>query len=129
MRIFLDANVLFSAANAESAIAKLVSQVASKHQLVTSNHACHEARRNLAKKRPAWLSDFDSLVARTEVVENDQLELDVELVAKDRPILAAAVLADCDYLVTGDAVHFGHLYEQKVGETTVIPVRGMLALR
>jgi predicted nucleic acid-binding protein len=42
------------------------------------------------------------------------------LVEKDRPILAAAIAASVDYLITGDKSHFGHLYGTRVSGVYVI---------
>lgn len=33
---------------------------------------------------------------------------------KDRPVLAGAIEAKADQLVSGDKSHFGHLYGQKI---------------
>jgi len=48
------------------------------------------------------------------------LPASIRLVEKDRPILAAAIAASVDYLVTGDKSHFAHLYFQEVSRVCVI---------
>ena len=50
------------------------------------------------------------------------------LVEKDRPILAAAIAASADYLVTGDKSHFGHLYGTRVSGVCVFTPADFLAL-
>jgi predicted nucleic acid-binding protein len=120
MRVFLDANVLFSASNAGSNVAKLVELVLRDHTAVTSDFALEEARRNVAAKRPAWADEFATLAARVEVVSSVVFALPVELEEKDRPILCAAIRARCEILATGDRQHFGHLYEQTVEGVTVV---------
>jgi predicted nucleic acid-binding protein len=45
----------------------------------------------------------------------------IRLDPKDQPILLAAIHGRADYLLTGDARHFGHLYGKRI--------RGVLVLR
>lgn len=47
MRVFLDANVLFSASNAGSNIARLIAALMTRETVVTSDLAIEEARKNL----------------------------------------------------------------------------------
>jgi predicted nucleic acid-binding protein len=124
MRVFLDANVLFSASNAGSNIAKLIRLLLSTAEAVTSDLAHEEARRNILLKRPAWSSDFDELVGREELVASVHFTLPVALDDKDVPILCTAIRAQCRYLVTGDKRDFGHLYDKQVkGVTIISPAR------
>ncbi len=122
MRIFLDANVLFSAANFDSNIAQLIKIVINDHTALTSDFALEEARRNVQLKRPAWCDGLESLAPHLEVTPSVLFDLPVELAEKDRPILCAAVRAGCDLLVTGDRKHFGHLYEQAVEGVSIVSV-------
>ncbi|MFV2065477.1 MAG: hypothetical protein ACC645_00745 [Pirellulales bacterium] len=125
MRVFLDANVVFSAANVESNIAELVDLVIRDHTAVTCNFALEEARRNVRLKRPAWAKGLTVLIARLELAHSVLFDLPVELDEKDRPILCAAIRSGCDMLATGDRRHFGHLYEQKIEGLTVVSVFGL----
>ena len=50
----------------------------------------------------------------TEILSSVDKRLDVSIAAKDRPILATALKAKCDILVTGDQKHFGHLFRTQV---------------
>lgn len=115
MRIFLDANILFSAARADGAVRALLSL------LMEAGHACcvdayvlEEARRNLLAKAPAGLAWLDSTMTRLQVQPIGPRDLILEgglpLVEKDKPVLAAAIHSGCDYLVTGDRTHFGALF-------------------
>ena len=119
-RVFLDANVLFSAAWLEdSGLARLwrLAGVA----LVTSRYAVGEAERNL---------DTDAQRARLHTLARERLIVDapegaalpddVELVAKDVPILLAAIEAQATHLLTGDRAHFGALYARKIGGAKVM---------
>ncbi|MGE3424837.1 MAG: PIN domain-containing protein [Dehalococcoidia bacterium] len=121
MRIFLDANVLFSASQPKSTFARLVALALERSEVVTSDLASEEARRNLVLKRPDWVETFDALIAELEVAPSVVFALPVTLAEKDVPILCAAIRAKCDLLVTGDRRDFGHLFEQDVRGVTVIP--------
>jgi predicted nucleic acid-binding protein len=122
LRVFLDANVLFSASNTGSNIAKLIDLLIDKGQAVSSDFAIAEARRNIQLKRPDWSEALESLIARLEVVSSVRFDLPVELVEKDQPILCTAIRAKCEYLAAGDKQDFGHLYERTVECVTVIPL-------
>ena len=54
MRVFLDANVLFSTSNGGSNIARLIALLTERETGITSDVAVEEARRNLALKRNMW---------------------------------------------------------------------------
>jgi len=125
MRIFLDANILFSAACSDSNIARLIQIVFNGHLAVTSDFALEEARRNVQLKRPAWSEGFVSLVPQLEVSPSVLFDLPIELDEKDRPILCAAIRAACDLLVTGDRKHFAHLFEQTIEGVTIVSAFGL----
>lgn len=125
MRVFLDANVLFSAANAGSNVARLVDLVIDDHTVLSSDFALEEANRNVRLKRSDWTDAFEALVTRVEVVPSVLSPLPVELDVKDQPILCAAIRARCDLLATGDRKHFGHLYDQTIEGVTVVSLLGL----
>ena len=116
MRIFLDANVLFSAARSDGAIRQLlVALQAAAHTLVADQYVATEARRNVAAKAgSAAVDDLQTLLGRMEVshVQYPPLaQAPLEwLPEKDRPVLVAAMALKCDALVTGDRTHFGPGY-------------------
>jgi predicted nucleic acid-binding protein len=120
MRVFLDANVLFSASNAGSNIARLIDLLLTTGEAVTSELACEEARRNIALKRPTWAEEFEKLNGRVEIARSVVFTLPVALDEKDVPILCTAIRAKCDYLATGDKRVFGHLYGISVSGVTII---------
>jgi uncharacterized protein len=125
MRVFLDANVLFSAANAGSNIACLISLHVPPHQPVTSDFAWFEAERNVLLKRPEWATTLLELRSRLEIVPSVLFELPIALDDKDRPILCAAIRSQCEFLVTGDRRHFGHFYNQTVEGVTIVSLVGL----
>lgn len=115
MRIFLDANVLFSAARAEGAIRRLLSELQQRRNvLVAGPLVIVEARRNLENKaNPAALTWLDLMLSSMETSASEPrlVTSDVDwLVEKDRHVLRAAIQLRCDVLVTGDVTHFGAGY-------------------
>jgi len=117
MRVFLDANVLFSAAKTDGAVRELLHRlVRAGHVLCADAYVVEEARRNLLRKGPAALHAFQTLIASVEVASFRPAELPLAVAEKidpkDRPVFAAAVALRCDVLVTGDRTHFGALYGQ-----------------
>lgn len=133
MRVFLDANILFSAAWKEGADAVLLFELAAAGfcELTTSRLAVEEARRNIAHKRPARQPALERLVGQTRIgKEPAETHLAVArqhgLPDKDIPILAAAVAQGAHLLVTGDRRDFGHLYGSSPGEVQVIDLRGAI---
>lgn len=112
-RVFLDANVLFSAAWRESAGLRELWRLEGV-ELVTSAYALEEARRNLGSdERRARLSQ---LVSDLELVAEAPRALpeDIDLPEKDRPILGAALAAGATHLLTGDVTDFGELLGREV---------------
>ncbi len=117
MKIFLDANVVFSAAHQQEGRAQslLALARAGRCELLVSGHALEEARRNLARKSHSFDKRLENLLAMTEVVAEApaplvRWALEQGLPLKDAPILAAAAHANADMLVTGDQRDFGHLF-------------------
>lgn len=114
MRVFLDANILFSAADPESATRRLLERLCRRADAVTGPHAVEEARRNLALKRPQFVTSFGRLLERLEITHAFEQNLDVRLPDEDMPILAGAVGSGCTHLWTSDRRHFGRLYGRSV---------------
>jgi len=115
MKVFLDANILFSAAKSDGAIWKLIGLLlAAGHECWADAFVAEEARRNLAAKAPQAIGYLESLLARLHVAgaqpPDAELEAELPLPEKDRPVLAAAIRHGCAALVTGDRTHFGRLY-------------------
>lgn len=133
MRLFLDANVIFSAAHAQEGRAQdLIALARAGHcALCTSPHALEEARRNLALKSNRFEHRLADALAQTQVIAEAPAALvqwaQVQgLPLKDAPILAAAIHGAVDYLVTGDARDFGRIYDRALrGVTVVTPARAL----
>lgn len=112
MRLFLDANVLFTAAHNPRGKGALIVEAGQKGRwdLVTSSYAREEARRNLALKFPRLLGDYDALLAGIHIVDHPpDLPFPVALPPKDRPIFRAALASGASHLLTGDLRDFGPL--------------------
>lgn len=127
-RIFLDANVIFTAAHNPEGKAALLFELGRRGhwELVTSHLAWEEAHRNLALKFPECVSRLKELDQEMQIVTSPgQASCPLELPAKDQPIFQAALQARATHLLTGDKVHFGQ-YMNKPSETldTVIQTVG-----
>ena len=125
MRIFLDANVLFSASKSAGAIRQLLQELlAGNHGLVADEYVATEARRNVLAKASGDAPDYlEALLTQIEVSAvqypaTTQTSL-LWLPEKDRPVLAAAMALKCDALVTGDRAHFGPGYGKTFEGVTV----------
>jgi len=119
MRIFLDANILFSAAKNRGAVYAFLAQLRTRgHTLVADGYVKGEARRNIEAKFPGALEDFEVLLTQVEtstgVCHPLPKAIAPELSQKDRPVLAAAIHHRCQILLTGDKSHFGPLYGQAI---------------
>jgi uncharacterized protein len=116
MRVFLDANVLFTAAHNPQGKAALLFAIASAGflQLATSRYALEEARRNLARKYPDCLARLDDFTRALRLApENDRVPSPAGLPAKDQPIYRAARACQADVLLTGDLNDFGFLMNDR----------------
>jgi predicted nucleic acid-binding protein len=129
MRIFLDANILFSAAKSDGAIHALVARLrAAKHECWVDGHVVDEARRNILAKAPDRLPRLEDVIARLNVstVAAAIVPADVRgLPEQDRLVVAAAVALNCDALVTGDRTHFGPLYGRRVAGVRIHSPRSL----
>ncbi len=119
MRVFLDANILFSAAKSSGAVRGFLGKLrGSGHTLVADGYVAAEARRNLEAKFPAAIGDFEKVMQGVEGSASASGPLGAGLAAglpeKDRPVLAAAIQHRCHILLTGDKAHFGSLYGQTI---------------
>jgi predicted nucleic acid-binding protein len=124
MRIFLDANILFSAAKSDGAMRRLLGLLrADGHELWIDDYVLEEARRNLAAKDPAALAAPQSLLPQLRLgalrAPDSALLSALPLPEKDQPVLAAAIHHRCAVMITGDRTHFGPLYGKTISGVTV----------
>lgn len=127
MRVFLDANVLFSAAYRDTGSVRAFFALAGAGacSLVSSAHATEEARRNIAAKHSGRIPELEALIGAIELCPEPSAETiawaaEQGLPPKDAPILAAAVEARCQVLATGDRTDFGALFGRRLRGTVVM---------
>lgn len=130
MRIFLDANILFSAAKSDGAVRELLtSLVKASHECWADGYVAEEARCNLAAKAPDGLRVLGELLGLVHVAaaqpHPSTLQATLMIPEKDRPVLAAAIRLKCDVLVTGDRSHFGTFYGKTLDGVTVHSPRSL----
>ena len=108
-RLFLDANVLFTAAHNPSGKAALIINlgVQGNWEIVSCSYAIEEARRNISIKFPDSLKRFEAFMEMiTKVPSRSGRNCPVVLPEKDRPILEAAIHCKASHLLTGDIKDF-----------------------
>lgn len=128
--IFLDANVIFSAAyRPANELRRLWSLPGLT--LLTSHYAIGEVERNLPPIRHA---DLQSLLQAITLVPTPstgvgRLPPRLVLPAKDVPIFQAARAAGATHLLTGDKRHFGAYFDQQFGGVLILTPRTYLQSR
>lgn len=134
MRVFLDANVLFSAAKSDGAVRALLRLLQTRgHECWADAYVVAETRRNLEAKGPEALAVLEALLGHVRVaqatphpaVSATHRELAGWLPEKDQPVLLAAMRLRCDALVTGDRTHFGAGYGRTFAGVTVHSPRSL----
>ena len=98
---------------------------------LSSAYAWGEAHRNLAAKAPHALPTLgliETVVGRVPDAMAAHVEraLAARVVAKDAPVLAAAIQCGAAVFVTGDVRHFGHLFGKRVEGVLVLSLRAAL---
>jgi len=109
-RVFLDANVLFSAGYKSTRLRTL--WTLPDVVLLSSDYAVREAELNLSQFRPEAVVELRKLLMEviiTRIAPLPPLPTGITLVEKDAPILQAAIGVQATHLLTGDIKHFGHL--------------------
>ena len=110
IRLFLDSNVLFTAAHNPEGKASLVIELAAvgNWEVVTSAYCLAEARLNLEKKQPAALGRLSEVLGTVRLVPDVAGErCTLSVPEKDRPVFASAQRCKATHFLTGDQRHFG----------------------
>jgi predicted nucleic acid-binding protein len=99
--------------------------------LLTSAFAFEEARRNITAKAPERVAAFESLAPELVMIDEPrpaQVAVAVShgLPDKEAPILAGAITGRADALVTGDRMHFGHLFGAQVEGVRILRLVNVL---
>jgi len=134
VRLFLDANVLFTAAHNPEGLARLLFDLA-RHDVVTliSSHiAIGEARANLNLKAPDKVAALDRLLPDLDIVDPPSQPMRLlELPDDDQLIFGAAIASRATHLLTGDKKHFGPYFNERkrTGGVTIQTVRSFFSDR
>ena len=123
MRVFLDANILFSAAQLDGRMRHLLKILFERAECLTNDYALEETRRNLSVKFPNAIKDLDRLVKHCEIVLQLASDLDIELPLKDEPILGGAIAGRATHLLTGDERDFGKFWGKTVQGVKIVSPR------
>jgi hypothetical protein len=123
MRIFLDANILFSAAQPHSRMSAFLEVLFDQADCLTNAYAVEEARRNLELKFPEGLKALERLTRQCEMVSQLVTGLGVELPLKDVPILGGAIAGHATHLLTGDEKDFGKFWGKTVQGVKIVSPR------
>ena len=111
-RVFLDANVLFTAGHNPAGKAALLIELG-RWTVLTSAYAVEEARHNLQLKYPDAVPGLNRLLPVIRIVApGPGQECPVRLPEKDQPIFLAALAGKATHLLTGDWKDFGAMMEK-----------------
>ncbi|MEI6728887.1 MAG: hypothetical protein WCK98_04555 [bacterium] len=128
MKVFLDANILFSLAWKQGSGLNKLFEIENADYF-TSGYAKTEAERNLPTfEQKDRLEIVLKHVKIFPTNTNFEKIKDITLKEKDLPILNAAIELKCEYLITGDFRDFGQFYGHKVEEVIVLPPREFLTI-
>ena len=120
MRVFPDANILFSGAQPQGRMRAFLELLFQHGECVTNAYAVEEARRNLELKFPDTLRHLDALVKKCELIPVSMTDLEVKLPLKDVPILGGAVAGKATHLLTGDQQDFGIYFGKTVQGVKIV---------
>jgi len=126
MRIFLDANILFSAAQPHSRMRAFLNALFQQADCLTNEYALEEARRNLAAKFPDGLKELERLTEQCEVVTQLAANIEVVLPLKDQPILGGAIAGHATHLLTGDERDFGQFWGKTIRGVKIVSPRRLV---
>ncbi len=124
-RIFLDANVLFTATHNPRGKAAFIVELGRENHwtLYSSVYAVAEARYNLEIKFPERIPGFEILLDSIKMIKHQEKKTSLPgLNEKDQPIFQAAMECSATHLITGDKKDFGK-FMNKPGETFSINIQ------
>ena len=123
MRVFLDANILFSASLPRSRMRAFLDVLFEQAECLTNNYAVEEARRNLVAKFPGSVESLERLTRKCEIVVQLTMVLEAGLPLKDVPILGGAIAGQATHLLTGDGRDFGRFWGKIIHGVKVVSPR------
>lgn len=120
MKVFLDANMLISASRPGSLARRLVRWIVYQAEGITNDYALSEARKNLAKRYPERLADLEALAGSLMIINHTVPAPDVDLRAKDIPILIGAIASKSTHLLTRDKRDFGPFFGNTIQGVKIV---------
>ena len=120
MKVFLDANILFSSSAQQSRVKDLIRIIQNHGTCVTNSYAVEEARRNITAKKFGSIEQLELFLDKISINNALVLDLPVKLPEKDIPILAGAIALKSTHLLTGDKKDFGFLYGKQVENVLIV---------
>jgi len=112
-RLFLDADVLVAGSASTTGASHIILQLSNLTIIegITSKQAQIEAERNLIEKLPFAVPTFQQLLDVAVEIVDDPLHQNLQQFRgqanpKDLPILTAAIMNNCSYLVTFNVRHY-----------------------
>jgi predicted nucleic acid-binding protein len=114
-RLFLDANILFSASYGSPSLSRFWDLASDKKVLLlTSAHAVEEARRNLEES--SYLDRLEHLINNVVTVPEPAAgtACPISLNKKDIPVFIAALSSKATHFITGDIRHFGKYFSKTI---------------
>lgn len=109
MRVFLDTNILISAILfPKSHVAAFLRAAVERHSIAISTYVLEELYEVFEQKFPSNIADLEQFLAdfSYDLIHTpknlDSVKYPEVRDPDDLPIIASAILGDCDYLVTGD---------------------------
>ncbi len=119
--VFLDANILFSASLTHTNMHGYFRALVHKAELITSERVYGGVERNILKKYPQNITELVRVMEQVSLVADAYNEAEFVMIhQKDRHVIAAAVKAKADYLLTGDVKDFGEFFGKKLGGVKVM---------
>lgn len=120
LRVFFDANILFSASLGRGTVFTLTETVRELHEAVTAQLAVDEARRNLEHKLPKSAHGLTITLAHIQILPELDFPHGLDLPNNDGRLLGTAIAHHCTHFLTGDKRHFGSFYGTKVAHITIV---------
>jgi len=131
MRIMCDTNVLISGILFPNSVpGKVLRHIAEQERLVLATYVVEELRRVFRRKFPDKMETLEHYLERGEfelfTTPHDLQHIAVPSVrdVKDEPVLASSILADVDFLITGDKDFSG----VEIDRPVVLPPAAFLKL-
>jgi uncharacterized protein len=120
-KVFLDANVLFSAAYRKDAGLCRLWQVKGI-ELVTSAYAVKETAANLNtdEQQRCLAQLLEKIIIIPHFAKPPELPSGIILPEKDKPIFQAAMKAGAAFLLTGDVAHFGRYFGKTIAGIRIL---------